>query len=126
MSQGRGGAGLTEEPVDGVRSILVREEDLERDLTPKAGVDGTVDLPHAASADERLERVSLDGLAGQRRGCAGRSRSSHLWMMLRIARRRGIGHGYLRVYQRTAPMWDGMGKPRTERDELSRPRQDAA
>ena len=71
MSQRGGRTCFTEEPVDRVWSIPVGADDLERDLPPAVGVDGTVDLAHAASADERLERVPLDRPDADGRGAEG-------------------------------------------------------
>jgi len=51
-----------------------RRQELDRDIPPKLGIPGTIDLAHAADAEQSLDEISADGAADHRRWCeVGRS-----------------------------------------------------
>ena len=54
---------FAEEPGHRLGMIAIGPQDLERHLAPQPRVDGAIDFAHAAAADERLDRVTLERLS---------------------------------------------------------------
>ncbi len=66
MRQRRDGARLTRQPGDGVGIVAqMGREDLDRDVAPEPRVVRTIDLAHAARAEERDDPVRAEGRASR-------------------------------------------------------------